>query len=159
VFRDLYHAGLAGNQATGRYYYRDDQYRDLLAADWSTTYVAQRNGEPVAASVFLKGGRALGHYHLAGQNETGRAENASYLLIDQAAESLGAQGTQWLHLGGGRTASPEDALFLFKSRFSELRVPFHVGGLIFDRDAFERLGGFAEGRFRAYRFAPPAPQT
>jgi hypothetical protein len=156
VFRDLYHAGLAANRASPRYYYSDDQYRDLLAAEWSTTYVARRDGQPVAASVFLRG-PALGHYHLSGQTERGRDENASYLLIDHAAERLTEAGIPWLHLGGGRTAAPDDALFLFKSRFSDQRVPFYVGGLIFDRSAFDRLGGFAEGRFRAYRFARPAP--
>jgi hypothetical protein len=154
VFRDLYHEGLAANRATPRYYYGDDQYRDLLAAPWSTAYVARRDGSPVAASVFLRG-PALGHYHLSGQNEVGRAENASYLLIDHAAEQLSAAGLHWLHLGGGRTAQPDDALFLFKSRFSDLRVPFYVGGLIFDRAAFDRLGGFVDGRFRAYRFQKP----
>jgi hypothetical protein len=155
VFRELYHAGLAANRATSRYYYSDDQYRDLLAAPWSTTYVARCEDTPVAASVFLRG-PALGHYHLSGQNDLGRDENASYLLIDHAAEQLAAAGVDWLHLGGGRTARPDDALFLFKSRFSDLRVPFYVGGLIFDRAAFDRLGGFADGRFRAYRFPKPA---
>ena len=105
--------------------------------------------------MFLQG-PVLGHYHLSGQTALGRTENASYLLIDHAAERLRAAGVRWLHLGGGRTAAPDDALFLFKSRFSALRVPFYVGGLIFDRAAFDRLGGFADGRFRAYRFARPA---
>jgi hypothetical protein len=156
VFRELYHEGLAANQASPRYYYSDEQYRDLLASPWTTTYVARLEGRPVAASAFLRG-PALGHYHLSGQNAVGRVENASYLLIDHAAERLSADGLAWLHLGGGRTAQPDDALFLFKSRFSDLRVPFYVGGLIFDRAAFDRLDGLAGGRFRAYRFAPANP--
>jgi L-amino acid N-acyltransferase YncA len=62
-----------------------------------------------------------------------------------------------MHLGGGRTSRPDDALLAFKAKFSPQRVPYYTGGLIYARGAYEQLARGRNERFLSYRF-PPAPE-
>lgn len=150
LFRDLYHAGLDQNTAQRHYYFDDNYYRDLLAAPWCRVYAASDRGEAVAAASFLVSG-AIAHYHLSGQTPAGRDCHATYALLDHAFDRSAAEGAVYMHLGGGRGSDPADPLFQFKRKFSDLTLPFYIGGFIFDRELFSRLGGGRDNRFQSYR--------
>src|SRR5581483_373288 len=155
VFRQCYEEGLKRNQAERHYYFPADYYAAVLAADWATTWVAERGGEPVAVACFLDGG-AFAHYHLSGGGDAARDTFAHYGLLELAIGHFAAKGARWMHLGGGRTSHPDDALLAFKAKFSPLRVPYYTGGLVYARSAYEQLARGRNERFLSYRF-PPAP--
>ena len=62
-----------------------------------------------------------------------------------------------MHLGGGRSNRPDDALLAFKAKFSPRRIPFYTGGLVFLRDAYDKLAHGSNELFLSYQF-PPAPE-
>lgn len=156
IFQRCYDEGLRRNQAERNYYFPAEYFESVLAADWAATWVAESAGEIVAAACFLDGG-AFAHYHLSGGGEAARATFAHYGLIEHAIGHFAAKGTRWMHLGGGRTSQPDDALLAFKAKFSPRRIPFYTGGLVYARDAYEQLARGRNERFLAYRF-PPAPE-
>ena len=156
LFQRCYEDGLARNQAERHYYFPADYFEAVLAADWAETWVAERAGEPIAVACFLDGG-AFAHYHLSGGGGAARESFAHYGLLELAIEHFAAKGARWMHLGGGRTSDPEDALLAFKAKFSPRRIPFYTGGLVYARGAYEQLARGRNERFLAYRF-PPAPE-
>jgi len=50
----------------------------------------------------------------------------------------------------------DDPLLKFKTRFSPWRIPFYTGGMVFDRETYNRLAHGRNIRFLSYRF-PPMP--
>jgi len=156
VFRECYEEGLRRNQAERNYYFPADYFAAVLAADWATAWVAEQDGKPVAIACFLDGG-AFAHYHLSGGGDAARESFAHYGLLELAIEHFAAKGARWMHLGGGRTSHPDDALLSFKSKFSSRRVPYYTGGLVYARSAYEQLARGRNERFLSYRF-PPAPE-
>ena len=161
IFRRCYEEGLERNQAERHYYFPADYYEAVLAADWATAWVAELAGEPVAIACFLDGG-AFAHYHLSGGGDAARETFAHYGLLELAIAHFAAKGARWMHLGGGRTSHPDDALLAFKAKFSPRRVPYYTGGLVYARGAYEQLARqqLSRGRnerFLSYRFAP-APE-
>lgn len=153
VVKACYDAGLARNRANDEYYFCESYFRDLLEAPWSRAWIAEHHGHPIAAACFLFGG-PFAHYHLSGGPETARPVFAQYLLLEHAIEHFAAEGRQWMHLGGGRTAAPDDPLLKFKTRFSPWRTAFYTGGIVFDPEAYQRLSNGRSDRFLSYRFDP-----
>lgn len=150
LFRTLYEAGLQRNQAATGYYLGPAAFDGMLAAPWCAVWVAERDGEPIAVAAFLHGG-PLCHYHLSGGTADARDTFAHYLLLENAFEHYAAGGCAMMHLGGGRGSAADDPLLAFKGKFSPLRLTFHVGGLVHDRDAFARLPEVSPGRILPYR--------
>ena len=151
LFQALYEAMLVRHGADRRFYFSPDYYRDLLAAPWAWALVAERDGEALAASCFLHAGAPLAHYHLSGGSEAGLAAQAQYPLLEAAFERAAAAGCAWMHLGGGRSTTANDGLWLFKAKFSPIHARFHVAGLIHSSERFAALGGSRKGRFLGYR--------
>jgi UDP-N-acetylbacillosamine alanyltransferase len=154
IFRRLYEAGLSRNVAENSYYFDDSYFNDLLSAEWSTSWAACLDGEPIAVACFLQGG-PFAHYHLSGGGAAARENFAHYILLEAAFEHFAAQGLRWLHLGGGRSAAPDDQLLHFKAKFSPILIPFYTGGIVFDGATYKELSTEESERFLSYRFAPP----
>jgi RimJ/RimL family protein N-acetyltransferase len=153
LFRALYEAGLARNEADEEYFFPPDHFASLLGADWADVRVAELDGEAVAVACFLHGGR-FAHYHLSGGTPLARELFAHHLLLEDAINRYAAAGLRWMHLGGGRGGGLGDSLLLFKTRFSPRRIAFYTGGIIFDRAAYDRLTRDRKGKFLSYRFQP-----
>lgn len=151
IFKSCYEAGLAGNSASEHYYFPAGFFNELLASPLAITWVAEQNGEPVAVSCFLH--RSIFcHYHLSGGHPRARDAFASYGLLETAIEEFAGRGARWMHLGGGRTAAENDPLYVFKCKFSPLRAPFYIGGLIHVPEIYRRLTAGRDGQFLNYRF-------
>ena len=156
LFQHCYEEGLARNQAEHHYYFPANYFEAVLTADWATTWVAEKGGEPVAVACFLSGG-VFAHYHLSGGGDAARETFAHYGLLELAIEHFKATDARWMHLGGGRSNAADDALLAFKAKFSPRRVPFYTGGLVYAREAYEQLARGRNERFLSYRF-PSAPE-
>ena len=154
TFRRLYELGLSRNNAVDSYYFSDDYFANLLGADWSITWAAYLDGEPVAAACFLRGG-PFAHYHLSGGGNLARNCFAHYLLLETAFDHCADDGARWMHLGGGRSTAPDDQLLRFKAKFSPILIPFYTGGIVFDRTTYNMLSTGKTERFLSYRFAAP----
>lgn len=153
VFRNLYEAGLERNQAMELYFLPADHFDALLGAPWADIRVAEYDGEAIAVACFLHSS-PFAHYHLSGGLPSARENFAHHLLLEDAINRYAAAGFYWMHLGGGRSSSLDDSLLLFKTRFSPRRIAFYTGGIVFDRDAYDRLTRNRKGTFLSYRFQP-----
>jgi hypothetical protein len=123
------------------YYYFSDAYFSYLSnalAENVRLFMVRDKDQVVAAALFLLYGDGI-HYHLAGSDVRYKEAAPNNLLIHTVALWGLQHGFRWLHLGGGRTSSPDDALFRFKASISRLRLPFYIGKRVHDRDAYERL--------------------
>ncbi|QGM45244.1 NeuD/PglB/VioB family sugar acetyltransferase [Methylocystis heyeri] len=141
LFRELYEAGLGRNLAEKSYYFDDGFFDALLARPWAKAWLAYDDEGPLAVGCFLHSGGEICHYHLAGGAERARRLNAAYLILETAFEHFSGLGAKLMCLGGGRSTAADDALLAFKSKFSPLRAPYYVAGIVHDHDAYERLGG------------------
>ncbi len=122
------------------YYLFDRPYfeglRDELGSGLQL-FVAEHDGEVVAASLFLHHGDFL-QYHLSASDPDSRDLPASKLIID-AARKWGVQvGAKILHLGGG-VGSQEDSLWRFKKGFSDRRHTFSVWKHVVSPELYEEL--------------------
>jgi len=153
IFKTCYEEGLKRNRADAQYFFSDIYYRDLLSADWCTTWCAETADKVIAVASFLSHG-PLAHYHLAGGLAESRNDGANYAMLEAAFKHFRAAGCRWMHLGGGRTAAPDDELYRFKSKFSTMRAAFYTGGMIFRADDYKRMSNDESRYFLSYRFAP-----
>jgi hypothetical protein len=123
-------------------------------------------GEWVAAGVFFRGPR-FAHYHLSGSDPDRRVNGSTNGIIFEAARRAAAAGMERLHLGGGRTAAPDDSLLRFKRSVGSDEHRFLIGQRVHDRDSYDALrdawrvahpGLVATygRRLLCYRYAPAA---
>jgi sugar O-acyltransferase (sialic acid O-acetyltransferase NeuD family) len=153
LFRELYESGLARNLAEKGYYFDGAYFEGLLAKPWAMAWLAEDGEGPLAVGCFLHAGGGICHYHLAGGNERARSLNAAYLILETAFEHYAEKGARTMCLGGGRSTAADDALLAFKSKFSPLRLPYYVAGIVHDPEVYDRLGGGGD------RFLCSASQT
>ena len=143
--KKLYELGLTRNKASENYFFSDKYFQDLLSQRWCKTWVAEDTEGPLAMACFLKADNCpLVHYHLSGGDDRSRRTNAIYLLLENAFQYFTEIGCRWVYLGGGRSIATQDTLLKFKSKFSNVLVPFYTGGIIFDKTAYTNLGGGGE---------------
>lgn len=90
-----------------------------------------------AGSVFLFGTRWC-HYHLSARSSTA-GNHLHSALLHAAVERAVARDLGGLHLGGGRSTSPEDGLFRFKASTGGQSLNFKVALVIADRKQYQVL--------------------
>jgi hypothetical protein len=129
-FIGMYYLTMKKNAASNFFYFKEDYFKALMnLAGVSLLAIKKEN---IYASIgFFMCSKELAHYHLSANNPDFVKENGNYLLLDAAFEFAKKQGCKYMILGGGRTSSPDDNLFLFKSKFSPLVAPFYIAGLDF----------------------------
>ena len=139
-FADLYRQNMERLHADEYFYFRTGYFAGLatLADRDGFLLVAELDGQWNAAAVFLYGADVL-HYHLAAASVDQRIPGVANLLIAEAARRAQARGVHRLHLGGGRTADPEDSLLKFKAAMGAEAHTFRIGKRILDRDRYEAL--------------------
>ena len=140
AFRALYRRTMTHLDAKSYYFFNDayfDHLTSTLGASAPIFTVSDAQG-PVAAALFLVHGETM-HYHLGGSDESRRESRPNNLLFHEAALWGRAHGCRWLHLGGGRTSDPRDALLAFKSTLSRKRLRFDLGRRVHDPAGYEAL--------------------
>jgi hypothetical protein len=99
--------------------------------------VVRHNGAMAAASVFLFG-PIWCHYHVSARDPDAGNHLHSVILqsaVDRAIE----RGLHGLHLGGGRTNSPDDGLFCFKRSAGGELCDFKIALVVADRSRYDAL--------------------
>lgn len=152
--------------AAAEFYHFDDSYfarlsesmcgSGLLVSVWSDERM-------VAGTIGLYAG-PHGHYHLAAGSRDA-ATGAGNLALWRLALELRERGMDWLHLGGGTTAEPDDSLLRFKQRFGGSALRFRTGRTVFDPAGYASVCGswaeqhpehaeHAKSYFLKYRYQP-----
>lgn len=137
-FMSMYYDTMQKNTASDFFYFKE-QYFEALMQIKGVTLLATKKEQKYASVGFFMCGNELAHYHLSANNIELAKENGNYLLLDAAFEHAKLQGCRYMMLGGGRTSSPEDSLFKFKSKFSPLNRTFYIAGLDFLSEKRQQL--------------------
>lgn len=127
-FAALYTRTMAHLEAESFYFFNETYFSDLgeftKTQGWLLS--AELDQEWLGSAVFLKGAHIL-HYHLSATDPDKRVPGVVNLLLAAAAR-LGAQdGLRRMHLGGGRSSSPDDSLLEFKRSMASDEHVFYVG--------------------------------
>lgn len=139
AFVALYAATMSRLEADAMYRF-DAAYLDHLRGLGEGIALARvrgSDGAVVAAALALWGARE-GEYHLAAR-VAGSENCAGNLLLHALAQEGARRGLDALHLGGGRGADPDDALWRFKSRVGTGRHTFITAGWDLDADVASAL--------------------
>lgn len=129
-FMEMYYLTMKKNTANDFFYFKENYFNALMNLS-GVSLLATKKEDIYASIGFFIFSDELSHYHLSANNKELSKENGNYLLLDAAFEFAKKQGCKYMMLGGGRTPSPDDSLFLFKSKFSPLVTPFYIAGLDF----------------------------
>jgi hypothetical protein len=140
------------------YLFSNDYFQDLRCALGPHLHlfsVLAPDGPLAAAGLFMES-EGIVEYHLSGTAENYGHLAPTKLMLDVAIKWAKAAGNRVLHLGGG-VGSRNDALFRFKTGFSDLRSSFQTWRVICDHARYVRLteeagifGTSADGFFPAY---------
>lgn len=139
-FAALYDDNMRRLDAGTYYFFGEDYFRNLasgLGPDLQF-FAARLEGRLAAACCVLLY-RDRMHYHLSASAADLREAAPVNAMLHTVARWGQEQGYRWLHLGGGRTAAPDDRLLAFKGSLSRHRRPFHIGRCVHDRDRYEAL--------------------
>jgi hypothetical protein len=149
-FRRLYEQTMCRRDATSRYFFCDDYYRELLAGLGPNLLIAEVRDEAgmTASSALLMRHAQRLHYHLTGSNMDDARMGSNNLMLWIATQYAVEQGLSQFHLGGGLDA--RDDLFRFKRKFGGRELEYRVSGLIVDNERY-----LARTRNRANACAVP----
>lgn len=139
AFAGLYRARMQELGADESYFFDDAYFAAVqaLGSESRRLYLARAGGETIGGALVLLSPR-FAHYHLAASPKAHQSLSPAASLCDAMIRDLAASGCEALHLGGGRTAAADDALFRFKAGFSKGRKPFHTGAAVIDTESYEQ---------------------
>jgi hypothetical protein len=146
-FPAFYRQGMEDLQADSFYFFSDHYFNQLAKLSNAKLIVARKGSEWVSAAIILIGAEVV-EYHLGASSPYGKQLAASSLIHHEIACYAKANGARFYYLGGGTDGSPENSLFVFKSGFSQSRLPFRYGFSIHRpevyatfKESFERSHG------------------
>ncbi|UJF25328.1 peptidoglycan bridge formation glycyltransferase FemA/FemB family protein [Suttonella sp. R2A3] len=137
-FKQLYDLTMNKNSAEEFYYFKPEYFEGLSSISGIELIEVKLDNDIVSSGFFMYGSD-ISHYHLSANNQSFMRENGNYLLLDCAFERAKEKGCRWMMLGGGRTADENDNLFKFKSKFSDVKLPFYIAGVDFMPEVRARL--------------------
>ena len=148
IFMEMYQQTMERLKARDFYYFDRNYFYQLMQSlkDAVNVYLAYQGNTPVAGAIILKGEQFV-HYHLSANLKEFRHLEAASLLRHQAIIDHLNKHWTWMLFGGGRSAQPDDALWLFKKGFSKEYNMFYTGKFIVDADLYARVCAAWENRY------------
>lgn len=141
VFKDIYLETMNHNKAK-KFYYFDDEYFDRLINHLQNNMimiVVEKDNVAIACSLCLFTDRFL-HIHLSGTKQDYLTISPAYILRYAAIQWAKDNRQQYVHHGGGRSNDPNDSLYMFKKRFSNVSpVPFYISKIVHDKKKYDLL--------------------
>lgn len=140
-FKEIYYSTMDRNSASS-YYYFEDEYFDKLLKHYRNNVVLVKaiyGNKTIAMTIYLTYNKLI-HMHLSGTLSEYMYLAPTYVL--QYAITLWGKenGYEYIHLGGGRSNSSQDALYMFKRKFSKLYdCDFYIGKKIYNPKVYEKL--------------------
>ncbi len=141
AFAPIYYETMDRVGATKYYYFPREYFHDLkqaLGSMMSVCMIRAANGELLGGGIFTECDGIV-QYHLGGTLASALQIRPSKLMFDFVCRWGKARGNHSFHLGGGFGAK-EDSVYDFKAGFSPLRHPYHTWQLLFEPNAYQRLG-------------------
>jgi len=138
VFPPLYNKTMERIEAGASYFFSSEYHASLAKWEQVLLGICSSERELGASAIFLLDGETM-EYHLSASSSYGRKMNATNLLLHEAFLHAKKMGIQRVHLGGGKSAEPNDPLFFFKASFSDRRGAFKIGQHIHNKDAYDAL--------------------
>ena len=166
-FYSVYAATMDRLDARDAYRFGTDTFTQIIQSpELSARLVTVRDPTRLlAAGIFLAHG-PCGHYYLSGsESQHAYGSRPTRLMVHHARGLLASEGCSTLNLGGGLGAQ-RDALFAFKSEFSETTRPYYTVRCVLDGERYGALchaAGMKEspalddGWFPAYLAPAPTP--
>lgn len=138
-FLAIYQATMDRVEAAGTYFFPREYFLDLKERLGSRVqlWLVESDGEVASAGLFTQVDGIV-QFHLSGTADAHLRLSPSKLMIAEVWRSGRESGQRVFHLGGGVGAS-DDSLFVFKSRFSNWRLPFHTWRVIIQPETYEGL--------------------
>ena len=137
VFRAIYKENMDRVHASQQYYFSSDYFYTILNEIDSCILLALYKDQYISGSLctFCNG---IVQAHLNATRDVFLYLSPLKLVLEQARIEGIKKKMQWLHLGGGRSGA-NDSLFMFKSRFSDLRFPFKTWKYIHNKLIYNKL--------------------
>ncbi len=138
-FSRIYRQSMTDLNAKSYYYFSDTYFKRIVTAmDYKTLILfAELDGRRIATSLFIVTGSIM-QYYLSGTDASFRKLAPSKAIIAKAHELALSMGVRYIVLGGG-VGSAHDALFKFKSGFSDAILPFYITKIILDESRYQAL--------------------
>ncbi|MEX0290749.1 MAG: peptidoglycan bridge formation glycyltransferase FemA/FemB family protein [Flavobacteriaceae bacterium] len=141
TFVDIYTETMTKLDADEDYFFDKEYFFNFLDCDGFKTDVLlavhNETGEVTAGSMFVKTNNIV-QYHLSGTRSEYMKIAPSRLLLDEMRIQATEEGYRFFNLGGGYK-SREDALFNFKSSFSDDFKSFKIWTYIVNQDKYHEF--------------------
>lgn len=166
-FQELYRETMS-RVGAGEEYFFSRVYFEMLITEFreAVSLVEVRAGADgaVLSAALVFWGSKWAHYHLSARRAIDR--NATHLLLQAVVEEAARRGLAAVHLGGGRTPSPEDSLLRFKKWVGNSIHRFDTARLVVNRSRYDDLVAAWSTEhpdskplwFLTYRQEPPSPK-
>lgn len=140
-FIKLYEETMSKNNATNFFSYDINYYNNLLKLpenEVSLHGVFDKNDQMVSCAIGLIQGE-YGFYHLGASNQSASKYGAGNLVLFDLARGFMAKGVKFFNVGGGRTTTPDDALFKFKRNNGTSTDSFFIGKRVIDSESYNSI--------------------
>ena len=147
-FFDIYTETMQNNEASDYYFFTYGFFENTVKnlGDKIMLVNAFIDDEIIGSAMFMIYGDNM-HYHFSGTKRKYWGYASNNLILHTAAEWGAANNKKILHLGGGRTNSKDDNLFLFKKSFTQNTFfDFAVGRNIYNQVVYDALCKIALGK-------------
>jgi hypothetical protein len=141
AFVQFYYASLDRIGAERKWYYSPELFSRAAQSDLFQVYVVCHQGNWASLSLVIE--HPLAGYYFAAASSQQPVQGANELLVFGIAQRLAQQDVPYLILGGGNTASEDDYLLRFKSKFAQKTAPLILGRAVHDESRFTELVGAA----------------
>jgi hypothetical protein len=128
IFKRLYYERMSELNAYDSYYFSENYFSNIeyLGEHQYRIYFAWQDSNIVGGALILLS-EQFAHYHLSASPKKYQQLASNTYLRHTITIDLLDSNARILNYGGGRTASPDDALLKFKQSFSHDKVRFYYG--------------------------------
>ncbi len=141
VFKKIYYLTMDRNGASDYYYFSDEYFEKCMEYFRQNLLMIEAvyEEQTIAAGLYFLWDKTI-HIHLTGTLSEYLPLCPEYILR-YAVTLWGIEhGYHLIHNGGGRTADPEDSLYLFKKQFGQCTsFDFYIGKKIWNHEIYDRL--------------------
>lgn len=137
AFIELYYLTMKRNKATSFYFFSKTYFQKLFQNKYVKLYGVYYKNNLINAGIFLFSPEII-YYHLGASDPNYYFLNGNPLLFAEVCHA-NVYKYDKLYLGGGNTSRLDDSLFQFKRKFSGETKPFYIGGMIYNKRAYNNL--------------------
>jgi hypothetical protein len=136
-FLDLYYKFMGDIEAKQEWHFPKDFFKRAEKSSYfKLAEILDKDGV-CSASLVIE--HKFASYYFLGANRLPRSKGAHELLLLKLSVDAAKKGINKLILGGGNSASPDDALLRYKKKFAEEAHVFYMGKIVHNEIIFQKL--------------------